>query len=68
MTKHEFENLIGHEISPEQYSRVIFVYCQIDSIDEQAIADIYKLDSSFVTDILYNRILGFESPHAGTVQ
>lgn len=43
MQKHEFEKLIGHDVSIECYERIEVVYMESErNFDKQGIADFYK--------------------------
>ena len=56
MMQQEFENRIGYEISPDEYYKVEDVYMGIRALTKDIIADIYKLNSVYVTEILYNHL------------
>lgn len=57
MMQHEFENLIGREISSNEYEKVEKVYMHIADLTKQKIADLYKHDDMFVTATLYGHVL-----------
>lgn len=43
MQKHEFEKLIGHDVSIESYEKIEIVYMESEkNFDQQGIADFYK--------------------------
>ena len=59
MMRCEFEKLIGHEITYEEYEKVETVYMAWDYKDmsKEKIAELYKNDRELVIDILYNYIV-----------
>ena len=66
MMQQEFEKLIGHEISVDEYEKVEKVYMECGAITKQCVAEIYSLNSAYVTEILYSHAVDFEkrSEHA----
>lgn len=62
MMRCEFENLIGCEITPEEYKKVETVYMAWDCKDmsKEKIAGLYKYDRELVIDTLYNYIIQYD--------
>ncbi len=62
----EFENLLGREVAPDEYEKIETVYMQFDydQMSKEKIVELYKNDSSFVTDTLYGYIARNEAENA----
>ncbi len=57
MMQSEFENLLGHSVDYSEYEKIETVYVCFEKITKQEIANLYKRDSQFVVNSLYNLAL-----------
>lgn len=59
MMQHEFENLIGHKISPDEYEKVEKIYMAVEGFTKQTMTNIYQIGVG-VIDPLYDYIVKSE--------
>lgn len=60
MMQSEFENLLGHSVDYSEYEKIEAVYMCFEKMTKQEIADLYKRDSQFVVNILYNHVMDID--------
>lgn len=60
MMQSEFENLIGHSVTYEEYAKIEAVYMCFEKMSKQEIANLYKRNNEFVTTALYNHVLDID--------
>lgn len=60
MMKHEFETLLGCEVSPEEYEKIESVYMWLDDFSKEDIAKLFRFDEQFVLKTLYDKYLANE--------
>jgi len=56
MMQSEFENLLGHSVDCSEYKKIEAVYMCFEGMSKREIADLYKRDSQFVVNVLYNYV------------
>lgn len=60
MMKHEFETLLGCEVSPEEYKKIESVYMWLDDFTKEDIAKLFRFNEQFVLKTLYSKYLADE--------
>lgn len=60
MMKHEFETILGCEVSHEEYKKIESVYMWLDDFSKEDIAKLFRFDEQFVLKTLYNKYLANE--------
>lgn len=60
MMQYEFENLIGHEISSDEYEKIEKIYISVEGFTKQTMVNIYRI-GIVIIDPLYDYIVKSES-------
>lgn len=60
MMKHEFETLLGCEVSPEEYEKIEAVYMWLDDFSKDDIVHLFRHNEKLVLETLYKKISAFE--------
>ncbi len=56
MMQSEFEELLGRSVDHKEYEKIESVYMAFEKMSKQEIADLYKRDGEFVTNVLYDYV------------